>query len=123
MLDCFPERQQALLAQLEQHPDQQFSFLKSLLAIQQCQQQGGINGSSNTPLKVGGLLAACLGMTCAGLVVPHQLNPALYFLPDGWHEPFRVWLPPADQQPIPSLECAPGRHGGGQPVPQAALPV
>ncbi|EFN56695.1 hypothetical protein CHLNCDRAFT_144060 [Chlorella variabilis] len=64
MLDCFPERQQALLAQLEQHPDQQFSFLKSLLAIQQCQQQGGINGSSNTPLKTSSqspALSALLG--------------------------------------------------------------
>ena len=34
LLDCFPEQQPALLAQLSQHPDQQFVFLKSLLAIQ-----------------------------------------------------------------------------------------
>ncbi len=55
MLDCFAERQQALLAELGDHPDQQFAFLKSLLAIHQGQQVGAINGngSSNTLLKVG----------------------------------------------------------------------
>ena len=54
MLDCFGERQTALLAQLAPHPDLQFAFLQSLAAIHQRQRASGDNGgssSSSSPLK------------------------------------------------------------------------
>lgn len=53
VLDCFPERQTALLAQLAPHPDLQFAFLQSLAAIHQRQRASGDSGgsSSSSPLK------------------------------------------------------------------------
>ena len=61
VLDCFPERQTALLAQLAPHPDLQFAFLQSLVAIHQQQRAVGDNGgssSSSSPLKVSTIWAA-----------------------------------------------------------------
>lgn len=72
VLDCFPQQQQALLAQLGAHPDQQFAFLKSLVAIHQRQQaaEGAGGAEAGGSLKVGGIgmykagRAACLAPTC-----------------------------------------------------------
>ncbi|KAL4853636.1 Vacuolar protein sorting-associated protein 8 [Chlorella vulgaris] len=54
VLDCFPQQQQALLAQLAQHPDQQFAFLKGLVAIQQREVEAG----SGAPLQASSRTAA-----------------------------------------------------------------
>lgn len=51
VLDCFPEQQQVLLAQLEPHPQQQFAFLKGLVALHQAGQ--GAGQGANGSLKVG----------------------------------------------------------------------
>lgn len=48
-MDCFPDQQQALLGQLAAHPQQQFAFLKSLVALHQ-QAAGGGGGAG--PLQV-----------------------------------------------------------------------
>lgn len=57
MLDCFPEQQQALLAQLEPHPQQQFAFLKGLVALHQAGraagQAAGLGGNGSLKVTAG----------------------------------------------------------------------
>lgn len=53
VLDCFPDRQQQLLDELEPHPAQQFAYLKGLVALHQREQQPGANKNGG-----GGVLAS-----------------------------------------------------------------
>jgi len=51
VLDCFPEQQQALLAQLAPHPQQQFAFLKGLVALHQAGQAAGQGGNGSLTVR------------------------------------------------------------------------
>ena len=120
VLDCFPEQQQALLAQLAAHPQQQFAFLRSLVALHQGGQAGqGGAGSGDASLQVGRggespLACSPTAPLCAAGRQPAAAHAALTA---------RRFHPPTGRQPGAGAGGAAGRHASGYALPPPTLHI